>query len=95
MNQSTDIYLCNSKDKVGLHVNGHVLILVGGGGHSGYAYALAQALHNKMKLSPSGMMSYSSFGPAVQLHSEKIPLIFSLRGGMESVPQLAAYRGMT
>jgi UDP-N-acetylglucosamine--N-acetylmuramyl-(pentapeptide) pyrophosphoryl-undecaprenol N-acetylglucosamine transferase len=32
-------------------VNGHVLILVGGGGHSGYAYALAQALHKKMTLS--------------------------------------------
>ncbi len=36
---------------MGMQVNGHVLILVGGGGHSGYAYALAQALHNKMKLS--------------------------------------------
>ncbi|WGM89527.1 MAG: glycosyltransferase [Candidatus Bathyarchaeum tardum] len=32
-------------------MKGHVLILVGGGGHSGYAYALAQALQNKMKLS--------------------------------------------
>ncbi|MCW4031474.1 MAG: hypothetical protein NWE80_03825 [Candidatus Bathyarchaeota archaeon] len=30
---------------------GSVLILVGGGGHSGYAYALAQALHKKMALS--------------------------------------------
>ena len=30
---------------------GRVLILVGGGGHSGYAYALAQALHKKMTLS--------------------------------------------
>ena len=27
------------------------LILVGGGGHSGYAYALSQVLHKKMKLS--------------------------------------------
>ena len=32
-------------------VTGHVLILVGGGGHSGYAYALAQVLHTKMQLS--------------------------------------------
>jgi len=32
-------------------VTGHVLILVGGGGHSGYAYALAQVLHKKMQLS--------------------------------------------
>jgi UDP-N-acetylglucosamine--N-acetylmuramyl-(pentapeptide) pyrophosphoryl-undecaprenol N-acetylglucosamine transferase len=31
-------------------VYGRVLILVGGGGHSGYAYALAQALHEKMVL---------------------------------------------
>jgi UDP-N-acetylglucosamine--N-acetylmuramyl-(pentapeptide) pyrophosphoryl-undecaprenol N-acetylglucosamine transferase len=29
---------------------GCCLILVGGGGHSGYAYALAQELHTKMKL---------------------------------------------
>jgi len=51
MNESTDIYLCSSKDTVGMQLKGHVLILVGGGGHSGYAYALAQALQNKMKLS--------------------------------------------
>jgi len=32
-------------------VTGRVLILVGGGGHSGYAYALSQALYKKMQLS--------------------------------------------
>jgi len=31
--------------------HGHVLILAGGGGHTGYAYALAQALYNKAMLS--------------------------------------------
>jgi UDP-N-acetylglucosamine:LPS N-acetylglucosamine transferase len=36
---------------VGEKLYGRVLILVGGGGHSGYAYALAQALHKKMVLS--------------------------------------------
>jgi len=32
-------------------VHGRVLILAGGGGHTGYAYALAQALHGKVSLS--------------------------------------------
>jgi UDP-N-acetylglucosamine--N-acetylmuramyl-(pentapeptide) pyrophosphoryl-undecaprenol N-acetylglucosamine transferase len=32
-------------------VYGRVLILAGGGGHTGYAYALAQALHGKVSLS--------------------------------------------
>lgn len=32
-------------------VQGRVLILAGGGGHTGYAYALAQALHKKVPLS--------------------------------------------
>jgi UDP-N-acetylglucosamine--N-acetylmuramyl-(pentapeptide) pyrophosphoryl-undecaprenol N-acetylglucosamine transferase len=32
-------------------VHGHVLILAGGGGHTGYAYALAQALHGRVSLS--------------------------------------------
>ncbi len=31
-------------------MKGHVLILAGGGGHTGYAYALAQALHKKVRL---------------------------------------------
>jgi len=31
--------------------HGHVLILAGGGGHTGEAYALAQELHGKVKLS--------------------------------------------
>jgi len=31
-------------------VQGRVLILAGGGGHTGYAYALAQALHKKVPL---------------------------------------------
>ncbi|MCW8802079.1 MAG: glycosyltransferase [Candidatus Bathyarchaeota archaeon] len=39
------------KGNVGLQMKGQVLILVGGGGHAGYAYALAQVLHNKMNLS--------------------------------------------
>ena len=34
-----------------VHVPGHVLILAGGGGHTGYAYALAQALQKKVSLS--------------------------------------------
>jgi UDP-N-acetylglucosamine--N-acetylmuramyl-(pentapeptide) pyrophosphoryl-undecaprenol N-acetylglucosamine transferase len=32
-------------------VQGRVLILAGGGGHTGIAYALAQALHNRLSLS--------------------------------------------
>ena len=32
-------------------VQGRVLILAGGGGHTGYAYALAQALHKRVPLS--------------------------------------------
>jgi len=32
-------------------VQGRVLILAGGGGHTGYAYALAQALHERVPLS--------------------------------------------
>ena len=34
-----------------MQVHGRVLILAGGGGHTGYAYALAQALHEKVSLS--------------------------------------------
>ena len=32
-------------------MKGRILILVGGGGHSGYAYALSQVLHNRLQLS--------------------------------------------
>jgi UDP-N-acetylglucosamine--N-acetylmuramyl-(pentapeptide) pyrophosphoryl-undecaprenol N-acetylglucosamine transferase len=35
----------------GARVKGHVLILAGGGGHTGIAYALAQTLHKKVSLS--------------------------------------------
>ena len=34
-----------------VHVPGRVLILAGGGGHTGFAYALAQVLHKKFSLS--------------------------------------------
>jgi UDP-N-acetylglucosamine--N-acetylmuramyl-(pentapeptide) pyrophosphoryl-undecaprenol N-acetylglucosamine transferase len=50
MDESTDIYLVTRKILWEKQVYGRVLILVGGGGHSGYAYALAQALHKKMFL---------------------------------------------
>jgi len=51
MDESTDIYPVTRKMLWEKQVYGRVLILVGGGGHSGYAYALAQALHKKMALS--------------------------------------------
>lgn len=34
-----------------VHVPGRVLILAGGGGHTGYGYALAEAIHGKVSLS--------------------------------------------
>jgi len=51
MDETTDIYLLTRRMRGKRQLIGRVLILVGGGGHSGYAYALAQALHGKMKLS--------------------------------------------
>jgi len=42
-----------------------VLVLAGGGGHTGYAYALAQALHEKVSLSflvPEGDATKNSKG---------------------------------
>lgn len=72
--------------------HGHVLILAGGGGHTGEAYALAQELHGKVKLSflvPEGdslsKAKLSRFGNVETLilprgpktpHQEFIPRLF-------------------
>lgn len=65
------------------------LILAGGGGHTGYAYALAQALHGKAPL--SFLVPEGDFLSAKKLRKfGKVEFLIKPRGPKTSTPEFAA-----